>query len=133
MEETVTPEVLRLHLTASRAEVRPADDLVVRLYASNPTFRPAVARVDCRHFGLGLILRLPSGTSEDVLTGIPPCKVPNLPPTLRIGPGATDSVWYGWVPFALGKAPGDYELQVVYRTLDGVFTGQAIALRFLPQ
>ena len=123
--------MLQLHLTASRAELRPSDDLVVRLYATNPTSRPAVARVDCRHYGLGLILRSPTGSIEDVFTGIPPCKVPTLPPTLRIAPGATDSAGYGWGSFALGRAAGDYELQVVYRTLDGVFTGQTIALRFL--
>ena len=113
VKAVATPEVLQLHVTASRTELRPSDDLVVRLYATNPTSRPAVARV------------------EDVFTGIPPCKVPTLPPTLRIAPGATDSAGYGWAPFALGRAPGNYELQVVYRTLDGVFTGQTIALRFL--
>ena len=131
MEKAATPEVLQLHVTASRTELRPSDDLVVRLYATNPTSRPAVARVDCRHYGLGLILRSPTGSTEDVFTGIPPCKVPNLPPTLRIAPGATDSAGYGWGSFALGRAPGDYDLQVVYRTLGGVFTGQTIALRFL--
>ena len=131
-EVTASPEILRLGLLPSRTELRPTDDLIVHVYATNPGSVPVVSRVDCRHYGLGLILRSPEGAVEDVFTSIPPCKVPNLPPNLRIAAGATDSAVYGWSPFARGKSPGDYQLQVVYRTLDGVVPGQTVALRFLP-
>ena len=134
-EETAGPEVLQLTLSASATDLHRGDELVVRMYAANPGALPSVARVDCIHWGLGLVLHSPSGASQDLLTHIPPCKIPNLPPTLRIAAGVTDSAFAGWVPFwpqAAGfDSPGDYGLQVVYRTLDGVIQGQTITIRFL--
>ena len=74
-EATVGPEALQLGLTASTTELGPLDQLSVRMYATNPSLYP-VARVDCFHYGLGLVLRSSSGAVEDVFPFIPPCKVP---------------------------------------------------------
>ena len=135
-EQTIGPEVLRLTLSTSATVLHRGDQFRVRMYAANPAALPAVARVDCLHYGLGLVLRAPPGGSQDIFTGIPPCKVPSLPPTLRIPPGVTDSTNVGWSRFWPGIAdvdpPGDYALQVVYRTLDGVIEGQTIVIHFLP-
>jgi hypothetical protein len=130
-EISVGPETLQLSLVVSSTELRPADQLMAKLYAANPASFPAVTRVDCLHYGLGLVLWLPTGAAQDVFTGIPPCKVPNLPPTLRIAPGAIDSTGYGWNSFARGYPPGQYLLQVVYRTVAGMASGPAVALRFV--
>lgn len=130
-ETTVGAEVLQLSLVVSSTDLRPSDHLVVEVYATNPSPFHAVVRVDCRHFGLGLQLRRPSGLVEDVFTGIPPCKIPTLPPTLRVEAGAVASATYGWGAFTSGYPVGEYELQVVYRHLDGTKTGPIQALRFL--
>jgi|CXWL01.1.fsa_nt_gi hypothetical protein len=130
-EITVGPEALQLSLAVSSTELRPADQLLATIYAANPSSFPSVARVDCLHYGLGLVLRLPTGAIQDVFTGIPPCKVPNLPPTLRIAPGAIDSIGVGWSNFAMGYPLGQYQLQVVYRTVTGTTSGPVVSLRFL--
>lgn len=131
-EQTVGPEVLQLRLRVSQTVLQASDLLTIRMYATNPTALAAVARVDCLHYGLGVVMRSPSGALEDVFTGIPPCKVPDLPPTLRIAPGRTDSSFYGQTSFSRGKPPGEYHLQVVFRTLDGVFAGETVVLQFQP-
>ncbi len=131
-EPTAGPEALELRVNLNRMVFAPEDTLIAEVRARNPGVLPVVAGVTCINYGPGLELQGPSASPERVFTGIPPCKVPNLPPTVRIEPGASWGIGFGTTAFFRGREPGVYRIMVVFRTVQRTYSGQVVEVTVGP-